>query len=106
MIARILFYCTLIVVFSVSSVAGQDPVDLFEATDSRGKVIRAAYAYYPEKVELRVRLTLDNRMVKSGLYQNETVIEHLIFLLSDRDRELYCTYKGNAILAIFSDYRK
>jgi hypothetical protein len=105
MVTRILSYSTLIALLFASSVIGQEPVELFEATDSRGKVIRAAYAYYPDKIELRVRLTLDNRMVKSGLFRNEAVIEHLIVLLSKKDPDLFCTYKGNAILAIFSDYR-
>jgi hypothetical protein len=87
-------------------VAGNESVELFEATDSRGRVVKAAYAYYPDKAELRVRLTLDNRMVKSGLYRNAEVIRHLLALLSGNDHELFCTYKGNTILAVFTEHKR
>ena len=44
---RIAFYSTLNPLLFASRAIGQEPIALFEATDSRGKVIRAAYAYYP-----------------------------------------------------------
>ena len=87
-------------------VSGKESVELFEETDSRGRVVQAAYAYYPDKAELRVRLTLDNRMVKSGLYRKAEVIRHLLALLSGNDHELFCTYKGNAILAVFTEHKR
>jgi len=111
MAARVLSY-SLFIALLLSAIAvgvsGKESVavELFEATDSRGRVVQAAYAYYPDKAELRVRLTLENRMVKSGLYRNAEVIRHLLALLSGNDHELFCTYKGNAILAVFTEHKR
>jgi hypothetical protein len=109
MTARVFSYSLFIVLLLSAlafGVSGKESVELFEATDSRGRVVQAAYAYYPDKAELRVRLTLDNRMVKSGLYRKAEVIRHLLALLSGNDHELFCTYKGNAILAVFTEHKR
>jgi hypothetical protein len=109
MTARVFSYSLFIVLLLSAlafGVSGKESVELFEPTDSRGRVVQAAYAYYPDKAELRVRLTLDNRMVKSGLYRNAEVIRHLLALLSGNDHELFCTYKGNAILAVFTEHKR
>jgi hypothetical protein len=110
MAARVLSYSLFIALLLSALAVGvsgkESVVELFEATDSRGRVVQAAYAYYPDKAELRVRLTLDNRMVKSGLYRNAEVIRHLLALLSGNDHELFCTYKGNAILAVFTEHKR
>jgi len=110
MAARIFSYSLFIVLLLSAltfGVSGKESVvELFEPTDSRGRVVQAAYAYYPDKAELRVRLTLDNRMVKSGLYRKAEVIRHLLALLSGNDHELFCTYKGNAILAVFTEHKR
>ena len=95
-------------VMLAGSALSSEPVQLFEPTDNRSRVIRAAYAYYPENNELRVRLTLANQQVKSGSYRNAEIIRHFIFLLSERTdttHKLFCAYKGNAILAIYKDHK-
>ena len=97
-----------ITVMLAGSAFSRDPVQLFEPTDNRSRVIRAAYAFFPENNELRVRLTLENHQVKSGSYRNDEVIKHFIFLLSERTdttRKLFCAYQGNAILAIYKDHK-
>ena len=109
MAARVLSYFILTVLLLSAlavGVSGEKSIQLFDATDSRGRVVEAAYAYYPTEPELRVRLTLDNRMVKSGLYRNTEVIRNLLTLLSGNDHKLYCTYKGNAIMSVFTEHRR
>ena len=100
-----LFIALLLAVLAVT-VLWAEPVQLFEPTDSRSRVLLAAYAYYPDNTELRVRLTLENRQVKSGLYRNADVIRHLLALLSGNEHELFCTYKGNSILAVFTEHKR
>jgi hypothetical protein len=109
MVARVLSYSLFIALLLSAlavGVSGKESVELFEETDSRGRVVQAAYADYPDKAELRVRLTLDNRMVKSGLYRSAEVIRNLLALLSRKDHELFCTYKGNVILAVFTEHKR
>ena len=86
-----------------SSALSKEPIDLFEPTDSRSLVIRTAYAYYPDNAELRVRLTLENRTVKSGSYKNTEVVRHLLSILNGNDHNLFCTYKDNVILSVFTE---
>jgi hypothetical protein len=85
---------------------GAESVRLFEVNDSRSKVTEAAYAYYPAKAELRVRLTLANHQVKSGRYRDTEVVKHLLAVLPDDDRELFCTYNGNAILSVYTEHKR
>ena len=77
-----------------------DPVSLFKATDNRAMVHQTQYAYYPESGELRIRLVLANREVKSGRFSNPDVIDHLLAMLSTQDRQLLCVYDKNTILSI------
>lgn len=73
---------------------------LFDDDQNRSKVIQVAYAYYPVSSELRVQLTLENRQVKYGSFSNETLINNILTVLSQHENDLYCSYEGNAIIAI------
>jgi len=95
--ANFLFlFCLLF--FNISQSA--DSTRLFGESENRSKVVQSAFSYYPEDPELRVQLTLENRQVKTGIYRNEIVVNHLLTLLSKDTDELYCAYEGNKLLAI------
>ncbi len=85
-------------------VRAADPIRFYGATDNRARVAQSSYAYYPQAAELRVRLTLVNRQVKSGRYRDPVVVGHLLTLLSNsRPGELFCVYDGNDILTIYAE---
>ena len=100
------FFLTLLLTALTVNVVEAESVRLFEVNDSRSKVVEAAYAYYPDKAELRVRLTLANRQVKSGRYRDTEVVRHMLALLPDSDRELFCTFKGNTILSVYTENKR
>jgi len=89
-------FCLLFINISQSA----DSFRLFGESQNRSKVIQSAFSYYPENTELRVQLTLENRQVKTGVYCNEKVVNHLLTILSKDTYELYCSYEGNKLLAI------
>ena len=97
LISGMLFMC-----FLVISNIGQssESFQLFGNNENRGKVYQAAYSYYPDKGELRVQLTLVSRQVKTGVYQNEHVVNNLLRLFSSNLGDLYCSYDGNNLIAI------
>jgi len=92
-----LFMC--ILGFS-NTVQSAESFQLLGDNENRSKVTQVAYSYYPDKSELRVQLTLVNRQVKTGVYNNEHVITHLLKLLSNNTDNLYCSYEGSNLIAI------
>jgi hypothetical protein len=40
------------------------------------------------------------------LYRKADVIKHLLALLPGNDHELFCTYSGNTILAVFTVHKR
>ena len=88
-----------LLIFYNNALAGV-PFQLFDEGQNRGKVIQVAYAYFPSDSELRVQLTLENRQVKYGSFNNEALINNLLVVLSKPENDIYCSYEGNAIIAI------
>lgn len=94
-----------LVVFSLSfiSASAAGPERLHDATDSRARVTNVAYSYYPDKAELRVRLTLANGFEKYAVYRDAVVIQNVLTVLRHDVKKLHCIYRDNDVIAIIAE---
>ena len=76
---------------------------LQDPTDSRARVTNVAYAYYPDKPELRVRLTLATGFEKYAVYRDALTIQSVLTVLRTDIRKLHCVYRDNDVLAIVAE---
>lgn len=78
---------------------------LYELTDSRGRVVKADFAYYPDDPELRVRVTLAGGRQANGSYRDPDRIRTLLLVLRGDPTRLSCVFdsRENRILALYRE---
>lgn len=67
---------------------------------NRGRVIELEMNYVPEKPQLVVAATLDNRFVKTAEYRNDAAIQNVLQFARFKDRgKLFVVYEENRIIS-------
>jgi hypothetical protein len=67
-----------------------------------GRVVDLEINYFPDRSQLQIAATTDNRFVKRGEYRSDAAIQNVLQLMHFKERgKLFVVYDDNRIISFF-----